>query len=259
MHDKTWESLFYRREFLEVWSPWRPQVKALILAAAAAAKSLQSCPTLCDPIDRSPLGSAVPGILQARILEYIAIAFSNAWKWKVKVKSLSPVRFLVTPWTAACQAPPSILRDLKTHLKCKEDFESSEESTLSFLWQNSGGTHLTLLGSTYHIQVLCQVHIHLWYQLSLITNKETKFRKTKWFALSHMVRKPWSQDSKPCKWSSCTVWFAVSLKRGNEIQLQAEKYWLDFSFKEIEPQSSCFYPGLFELSVEVSVCFNFSL
>ena len=69
--------------------------------AAAAAKSLQLCLTLCDPIDGSPLGSPVPGILQARILEWVAISFSNAWKWKVKVKSLSRVRLLVTPWTAA--------------------------------------------------------------------------------------------------------------------------------------------------------------
>ena len=76
-------------------------------AAAAAAKSLQSCPTLCDPIDGSPLGSSVPGILQARILEWVAISFSNAWKWKVKVKSLSHVLLLMTPWTAAYQAPPS--------------------------------------------------------------------------------------------------------------------------------------------------------
>ena len=60
-------------------------------AAAAAAKSLQSCPTLCDPIDGSPPGSAVPGILQARTLEWVAISFSNAWKWKVKVKSFSHV------------------------------------------------------------------------------------------------------------------------------------------------------------------------
>ena len=74
----------------------------------AAAKSLQSCPTLCDPIDGSPLGSPVPGILQARTLEWVAISFSNAWKWKVKVKSLSRVRFLATPWTAAYQAPPSM-------------------------------------------------------------------------------------------------------------------------------------------------------
>ena len=69
--------------------------------AADAAKSLQSCPTLCDPIDGSPPGSAVPGILQARTLEWVAISFSNAWNWKVKVKSLSRVRLLATPWTAA--------------------------------------------------------------------------------------------------------------------------------------------------------------
>ena len=71
-----------------------------------AAKSLQSCPTLCDPIDGSPLGSPVPGILQARTLEWVSISFSNAWKWKVKVKSLSRARLLATPWTAAYQASP---------------------------------------------------------------------------------------------------------------------------------------------------------
>ena len=72
------------------------------------AKSLQSCPTLCDPIEGSPPGSPVPGILQARTLEWLAISFSKAWKWKVKVKSLSHVRLLATPWTAAYQAPPSM-------------------------------------------------------------------------------------------------------------------------------------------------------
>ena len=76
--------------------------------AAASAKSLQLCPTLCDPIDGSPPGSAIPGILQARTLEWVAISFSNAWKWKLKVKSLSRVRFLATPWTAAYQAPLSM-------------------------------------------------------------------------------------------------------------------------------------------------------
>ena len=80
----------------------------LYLLSAAAAKSLQSCPTLCDPKDGSPPGSSVSGILQARTLEWVAISFSNAWKWKVKVKSLSCVRLLATPWTAACQAPPSM-------------------------------------------------------------------------------------------------------------------------------------------------------
>ena len=72
-------------------------------AAAAAATSLQSCPTLCNPIDGSPPGSSIPGILQTRILEWVAISFSNAWKWKVKVKSLSRVRLLVTSWTTGYQ------------------------------------------------------------------------------------------------------------------------------------------------------------
>ena len=72
------------------------------------AKSRQSCPTLCNPIDGSPPGSPIPGILQARTLEWVAISFSNAWKWKVKVKSSSRVRLLGTPWTAAYQAPASM-------------------------------------------------------------------------------------------------------------------------------------------------------
>ena len=76
--------------------------------AAAGAKSLQSSPTLCDPIDGSPLGFPVPGVLQARTLEWVVISFSSAWKWKVKGKSLSCVSLLVTPWTTAYQAPPSM-------------------------------------------------------------------------------------------------------------------------------------------------------
>ena len=78
------------------------------IAAAAAVKSLQSCPTLCDPRDGNPPGSPVPGILQARTLEWVAIPFSNAWKWKVKGKSLSCVGLLATPWTAAHQASQSM-------------------------------------------------------------------------------------------------------------------------------------------------------
>ena len=85
-----------------------PRKKSYGKPAAAAAKSLQSCPTLCDPIDGSPPGSPAPGILQARTLEWVAISFSNAWKWKVKVKSLSRVWLLSIPWTAAYQAPPSM-------------------------------------------------------------------------------------------------------------------------------------------------------
>ena len=84
------------------------QTFVVMVAAATAAKSLQSCPTLCDPSDGSPPGSPVPGILQARTLEWVAISFSHAWKWKNKMKSLSRVRLLATPWTAAHQAPPSM-------------------------------------------------------------------------------------------------------------------------------------------------------
>ena len=82
--------------------------KPLQPCTAAAAKSLQSCPTLWDPIDGNPPGSPIPGILQGRTLEWVAISFSNAWKWKVKVKSLSHVWLFTTPWTAAYQAPPSM-------------------------------------------------------------------------------------------------------------------------------------------------------
>ena len=83
-------------------------IQSLLQHLAAAAKSLQSCPTLCNPIDSSPPGSSVPGILQARTLEWVAISFSNAWKWKVKVKSLSSVQLFTIPWTAAYQAPPTM-------------------------------------------------------------------------------------------------------------------------------------------------------
>ena len=90
------------RWILYHWATWKAQ------EFLAAAKSLQSCPTLYDPIDSSPPSSPVPGILQARTLEWVAISFAKAWKWKVKVKSLSRVRLLVTPWTVAHQAPPSM-------------------------------------------------------------------------------------------------------------------------------------------------------
>ena len=90
----------------QVWSlGWEDPLEEEV---AATAKSLQSCPTMCDPIDGSPPGSPVPEILQGRTLEWVAISFSKAWKWKLKVKSLSPVRLSVTPWTAAHQAPPPV-------------------------------------------------------------------------------------------------------------------------------------------------------
>ena len=106
--DQTWVSYIAGR-FFTIWATretWH--YKHVHSFSNAAAASLQSWPTLCDPIDSSPPGSPVPGILQARTLEWVAISFSNSWKWKVKVKSLSCVRLLGTPWTAAHQAPPSM-------------------------------------------------------------------------------------------------------------------------------------------------------
>ena len=84
------------------------QINGYRCGAWVRAKSLQSCPTLCNPIDGSPPGSAAPGIFQERTLEWVAISFSSAWKWNVKVKSLSRVQLFATPWTAAHQAPPSM-------------------------------------------------------------------------------------------------------------------------------------------------------
>ena len=97
----------YIKTFSSVQSVQSLSHVRLFAAAAAAARSHQSCPTLCDPIDGSPPGSPIPGILQARTLEWVAISFSNAWEWKVKVKLLSHVRLLATPWTAAHQGPLS--------------------------------------------------------------------------------------------------------------------------------------------------------
>ena len=92
--------------FLMDWPCYHYELS--LFSAAAAAKSLQLCPTLCNPIDGSPPGSPVPGILQARTLEWVATSFPNAWKWKVKMKLLSRVQLLATSWTAAYQAPPSM-------------------------------------------------------------------------------------------------------------------------------------------------------
>ena len=101
--------------------------------AAATARSLQSCPTLCDPTDGSLPGSPVPGILQARTLEWVAISFSSTWKWKVKVKSLSRVRLLVTPWTAAYQAPPSMGFSRQEYWKWGAILPDSFTPTSSFI------------------------------------------------------------------------------------------------------------------------------
>ena len=122
---------------------------------AAAANSLQSCPTLCNPIEGSPPGSPVPGILQARTQEWVAISLSNAWKWKVEVKSLSCVRLAATPWTAAYQAPPSMgfsrqeywsgvpLPSLNMYITiCETDRQSKLEAWNTALKSQCAGTTL---------------------------------------------------------------------------------------------------------------------
>ena len=110
--NQSWIIIHWRND-IDAEAPilWLPDVKNWLIwkdPDAAAAKSLQLCPTLCDPIDGGPLGYPVPGILQARTLEWVVISFSNAWKGKVKVKSLSHVPLFATPWSAAYQAPPSM-------------------------------------------------------------------------------------------------------------------------------------------------------
>ena len=89
------------------WGSFHNFLEAMLLLLLLLLSRFSSA-RLCDPIEGSPPGSTVPGILQARTMEWVAISFSNAWRWKVKVKSLSRVRLFTTPWTAAHQAPPSV-------------------------------------------------------------------------------------------------------------------------------------------------------
>ena len=105
---QQWPQDWKRSIFIPI--PKKDSDKECSNYCTVTAKSLQSCLTLSDPIDDSPPGFPIPArdVLQARTLEWVAISFSNAWKWNVKVKSLSHVWLLATPWTAAHQAPPSI-------------------------------------------------------------------------------------------------------------------------------------------------------
>ena len=114
---------------------------------AAAAKSLQWLPTLYDPIDGSPPGSPVPKILQARTLEWVAISFSNAWKWKVKGKSLCHVWLFVTPWTAAYQAPPSMGFSRQEYWSGETPLARDKSSSHSH--QNKGHAEMPLLSAEY--------------------------------------------------------------------------------------------------------------
>ena len=127
---------------------------------AAAAKLLQSCPTRGKSIDGSPPGSAVPGILQARTLEWVTISFSNAWKWKVKVQLLSRVQLLATPWTAAHQAPPSMGFSRQEYLNgvplpSVTNNQILESSTLfSIFISVNFNQHLTPLMSSFSLKLI---------------------------------------------------------------------------------------------------------
>ena len=125
-----------------------------ILLTVSAAKLLQLCPTLCNPTDGSPPGSPVPGILQAGTLEWVAISFSNAWKWKVKVKSLSRVRLLATPWTAAYQAPLSMGFSRSRVLKWDAIAFSINSLDYGIMLQ-------TLLGLSYVVWHACYIMVQI--------------------------------------------------------------------------------------------------
>ena len=118
--------------------------------AAAAAKSLQSCLTLCNPRDGSPPGSPVPGILQARTLEWVAISFSSAWKWKVNMKSLSRVWPSATPWTAAYQAPPSMRFSRQEYWSGVPLPSLSQQYTFHIIWHSVSAYKVGMEGAGEH-------------------------------------------------------------------------------------------------------------
>ena len=150
--------------------------------AAAAAKSLQSCLTLWDPIDGSPPGSPIPGILQARTLEWVAISFSNAWKWKVKGKSFSRVWPFATPWTAAYQAPPSMgfsRQEYWSGLLLSSPFPSPVDHVLSELSTITHPSWVALHGMAHSFIELDKAVVHvirlvsflwLWFPFCLLSD-----------------------------------------------------------------------------------------
>ena len=137
---------------------------------AAAAKSLQSCRMLCDPIDSSPPGSTIPGILQARTLEWVTISVSNAWKWKVKVKLLSRVRLLATPWTAAHQAPLTMGFSRQKHwsgvpLPSPKECMNGSNSQVSWEGKEQRWVVVTLMG---------EIRSNLWCRIMWLRKEKEK-------------------------------------------------------------------------------------
>ena len=129
------------------------------------AKSLQSCPTLCDLIDGSPPGCPIPGILQARTLEWVAISFSNAWKWDVKVKSLSRVCPSATLWTAAYQAPQSM--DIKNYIVFLKNWPFYHYMIPLFIPDNFLHVKVTSSSPSSTHRLLTEFFLHLWFSVVL--------------------------------------------------------------------------------------------
>ena len=200
-----------------------------MLAAAAAAKSLQSCLTLCDPRDGSPSGPAVPGILQARTLEWVAISSSNAWKWKVKVKPLSHIWLFGTPWTAAYQAPPSMGFSRQEYwsglplVKINLIHRTKDKKT----YPNVTIVHVWVLGLSvaFFSSFLCDVCV-----LSCVWLFGTPWtvvlpgpsvrgifqtRILEWVAISYSRGSSWPRDWTHISWISCTgsIFFTTELPR----------------------------------------------
>ena len=153
---------------------------------AAAAKSLQLCPTLCDPTDGSLLGSAVPGILQARTLEWVAISFPNAWKWKVKVKLLSRVRLLATPWLQPTRLlPPWEFPGKSTGVGCH---------CLLRQYTEKGTTSVLFLLKIHYLNLIMRKHYTNPNSDSLHNNWSAFFKGVKgqdWQKLRRLHTEPW--------------------------------------------------------------------
>ena len=176
---------------------------------------------LCDPIDGSPPGSPVPGILQARTLEWVAISFSSAWKWKVKVKSLSRVRLFSTPWAAAYQAlhpwdfpgkstgvgchcllcTPTLAESIQnTKFKCARSVQLFFPSR--FLGKGlEGGWHENK--ASYEIWDCFQYSVNSWGTGSLEKENQAWFF---WQKRSHFWPKPFCGVS----WPQCLPWMDLS-------------------------------------------------
>ena len=149
------------------------------ITAAAAAKLLQSCLTLCNPTDGSPPGSSVPGILQARTLEWVAISFSNAGKWKVKVKSLRRVPLLATPWTAAYQAPPSMGFSMQEYWSGLPLPSPNWDYQRPFPWQQDGDKTLTIVLTKQSQEFSTIFYLVSWKNAYLLVKmRTTKFRQS---------------------------------------------------------------------------------